>query len=130
MKIKVQFVLSKGDGEWPDLSSLSEENKNVDYLKSCLEFMPAFDDVESVITNWKLIDAGLDDLTFAEGNLAGYPRPIIEFTLDKEKYDQLFEDKKDFLRGVWESTYQFIIPGINDEDPFYFADFNGYTHIV
>jgi hypothetical protein len=130
MKINVQFILSKGDGDWPDLDTLPGDKKNINYLTSCMKFMPAFEEVESVIISWAIIDSGLGGMTFSDGELKGYPTPVVEFHIDKKKYDELFQDSKEFLRGVWESTYQFAIPGINDEDAFYFADFNGYTHIL
>jgi hypothetical protein len=130
MKIKIQFFLSKGDGDWPDLTLLNPNQKNLDYLTSCMEFMPAFEDVESVILDWSLINVGLSNFEFSEGELVGYPKPVVEFNIDEKRYNELIKDSNDFLKGVWESTYKFAIPGINEEDPFYFADFNGYSKII
>jgi len=130
MKIKVQFVLSKGEGTWPDISQLPSDKQNLDYIKSCMEFMPAFYDAELVIIDWSLVNAGLDELTLTNGTVQGFPRPLVEFTVNEKLINEFFPDKKDFLRAVWESTYQFLVPGSNDNDPFFFADYNGYTQIV
>jgi hypothetical protein len=59
MKLKIKFILSKGDGALPDIGLLPLEKRNKDYIHSCMNFMPAFEDVEDIIENWNFIDQGL-----------------------------------------------------------------------
>lgn len=130
MKLKIKFVLTKGDGEMPDLRLLPIEKQNKDYILSCMKFMPAFEDVEDVIESWKLIDDGLSTIEYKNGNLIGYPNPIIEITANKISFDNRFADHNDFLHSVWESCYRLSISGLNENEPFYYCDFNGYSKIL
>lgn len=130
MKLKIQFILSKSSGSLPDISLISNELRSLDYLKSCMRFMPAFEDVEDVIVDWKLLDCGLANISFNNNKLVGFPTPIIEFTLDEDSFLKDSEEIENFLHGVWESAYALIIPGVNDNDPFYFEDHNGGSKIL
>ena len=53
------MITLKWHGEMPDLDLLSANKLNNEYLLSCLEFMPAFGEVEDLIESWKLIDNGI-----------------------------------------------------------------------
>jgi len=130
MSLKIKFILSKGDGEMPDLSLLPIEKQNKNYILSCMKFMPAFEDVEDIIENWKLIDKGLDSIDIKEGKIIGYPSPIIEIQVNKTSFADRFEDEIEFLHSVWESCYRLLISGLNENEPFYFCDFNGYSNFV
>lgn len=130
MKLKIKFILSKGDGQLPDLSLLPLEKRNKDFIISCMNFMPAFEDVEDIIENWNFIDQGLDSIDIKEGEIIGYPCPIIEIQVNKRFFDEQFEDKNEFLKSIWESSYRLSIKGLNEDEPFYFCDFNGYSKIL
>ena len=122
--ITVRFAMTKGDGEpMPDLSQLPQKKKNLAYVLSCMTFDPCFDDVESHIDSWRLLDAGLHDFTFDNDELEGAPTPIVEFTVHG------VDDDSDFLRGVWTSSYRVMVPELMTE-PFFFEDFNGYASIL
>lgn len=130
MKLKIKFVLTKGDGEMPDLRLLPIEKQNKDYILSCMKFMPAFEDVEDVIESWTFIDDGLGAIEYKEGNLLGYPSPIIEISVNKNSFGDRFDDHSDFLHSIWESCYRLSLPSLNENKPFYFCDFNGYSKIL
>lgn len=125
MKIQIKFVMTKGEGEFPDFSLLPKSNQNTKYIKSCMTFLPAFDDVEDIIEDWDIVDDGLGNMKYKNGVFDGVPEPVIEFTLNKKKVD-----KDEFLRGVWTSSYKLSIPEVNDIDPYFYEDHNGYTHIL
>jgi len=130
MKLKIQFVLSKSSGCLPNISLISKDLRSIDYIKSFMRFVPAFEDVEDMILDWILIDHGLGNMSFDGDKLVGYPMPIIEFTLDEASFLENTEAETHFLHGVWESAYAFVLPGVNDNDPYYFEDHNGYTKIL
>jgi hypothetical protein len=130
MKLKIQFVLSKSSGVLPNISLIHKELQSFDYIKSCMQFMPAFEDVQDMILDWKLLDNGLGDMSFDDDKLVGYPIPVIEFTLDDDSFVKSIEEEKNILHGVWQSAYAFILPGVNENDPFYFEDHNGYSKIL
>ena len=123
-RILVRFAMTKGDGNWPQFAELPVEKQNLAYVVSCMEFSPSFDDVEESIVAWKIVDSGLEHLTFDKNGLKGYPTPTVEFTVSG------VDDDDDFLRGVWESSYRLEIPELNDGDAYYFEDHNGNAQIV
>ena len=122
--ILVRFAMTKGDGNWPQFSELPLEKQTLPYVVSCMEFSPSFDDVEESIVAWKIVDSGLEHLTFDKNGLQGHPTPTVEFTVSG------VDDDDDFLRGVWESSYRLEIPELNEGDAYYFEDHNGYAQIV
>lgn len=125
MKIKIQFVLSKGDGWFPECSDLPESKQNTEYMKSCMTFVPSFDEVEDDIEKWEMIDDGLGEMYYKDGVFDGTPAPVVEFTLKDKNVD-----RDEFLRGVWTSSYKLSIPEVNETDPYFYEDHNGYTHIL
>ena len=124
MKIKIAFAMTKGEGTFPDLSLLTKNQQNSKYIKSCMTLIPAFEDVNDAIETWDVIDDGLDNIKYSRGEIHGYPTPTIQFILNQKM------DKKEFLRGVWMTSYKLEIPNINDGDPYFFEDHNGYSKIV
>jgi hypothetical protein len=89
-----------------------------------MTFSPAFDEVEDIIEKWEIVDDGLGEMYYGEGVFHGIPTPTIEFTLKKKV------DKKEFLRAVWTSSYKFHVPTLNDDEPYFYEDHNGYSHIT
>jgi hypothetical protein len=124
MKVKIRFALTKGDGWFPECSDLPKTKQNTKYMKSCMTFMPQFDEAEDVIEKWEIIDDGLGEMYYKDGVFHGVPTPIVEFTL-KQKMN-----KQEFLRNVWTSSYKFHVPTLNDDEPYFYEDHNGYSSIV
>jgi hypothetical protein len=125
MKLKVKFIMTKGEGEFPDFSLLPKSKQNTKYIKSCMTFVPVFEDVEDIIKNWKIVDDGLKTLKYKNGIFDGSPAPVVEFTFKDKNVD-----RDELLRGVWTSFYKLSIPEVNDIDPYFYEDHNGYTHIL
>lgn len=124
MIITIYFGLTKGsDGLWPDFSKLPKSKQNIKYIKSCFKFSPSFDEMDKVIDKFEVIDKGLDDLEFVDGNLKGTPHPMVKFFLNKKV------SKKKFLHAVWTSSYMLQVPSLNDAEPFFFEDHNGYSSV-
>jgi hypothetical protein len=124
MKIKILFKLTKGEGTFPDLTLLPKTKQNSRYIRSRMMLIPAFEDVIDSIQSWKMIDDGLKNIRYVREELVGYPVPIIEFTVPNGT------DKGDFLRGVWLTSYMLDIPNVNDGNPYYFEDHNGYSEVI
>lgn len=122
-RILVRFAMTKGDGNWPQFSELPLEKQNLAYVVSCMEFAPSFDEAEGNIVSWKIVDNGLEHLTFDKNGLQGHPTPTVEFMVSD------VDDDDDFLRAVWKSSYRLEVPELNEGDAFYFEDHNGYSHI-
>ena len=123
-RILVRFAMTKGDGNWPQFSELPLKKQNLAYVVSCMEFSPSFDEVEESIVAWKIVDGGLEHLTFNKNGLQGYPTPTVEFTVSG------VDDDDDFLRGVWDSSYRLEVPELNEGDAYYFEDHNSNAQIV
>jgi hypothetical protein len=124
-KITIKFKMTKAEGDFPDISSVSEDKRNSEYIRSCMKFCEDFWEVEDYIESWKIVDDGLKEIIVKEDyTLSGYPSPIIEFIL-KDKIDS-----EEFKRGVWMSSYSLEIPECNQDEPFYFEDHNGYTSVI
>jgi hypothetical protein len=124
MIISISFGFTKGgDGLWPDFSKLPKSKQNIKYIKSCFEFSPNFDEMNKFIEKWEIIDDGLDDLEFVDGDLKGRPRPLVSFILNTRI------GKEKFLHGVWTSSYKLQVPSLNDDEPFFFEDHNGYSSV-
>jgi len=90
-----------------------------------MTFVPSFDEVEDDIEKWEMIDDGLGEMYYKDGVFDGTPAPVVEFTLKDKNVD-----RDEFLRGVWTSSYKLSIPEVNETDPYFYEDHNGYTHIL
>ena len=124
MIISIFFGFTKGgDGLWPDFNKLPKSKQNIKYIKSCFKFSPNFDEMNKFIEKWEIINDGLDDLEFVDGDIKGYPHPLVKFFLNKKV------SKKKFLHGVWTSSCKLQIPSLNDDEPFFFEDHNGYSNV-
>jgi hypothetical protein len=137
MRICVYFGLSKGEGEWPDYSVLTQKEKT-DPRTFC-DFTLDFDEGGSsvnpkVVKSCKVLYDGVSllpafggdgdqyGLSLRNGEVYAHIRPIIEFELTQNV------DPEDFIRLVWGSTY--LLSPQNAEEPFYCEDWNGYTEVL
>ena len=124
-KITIKFKMTKGEGDFPDITSIPEDKRNSDYIRSCMKFREDFMEVEDYIESWKIVDDGLEEIIVEEDcTISGYPSPIVEYIL-KDKIDP-----EEFKQGVWMSRYRLMIPECNEDEPFYFEDRNGYTSVI
>jgi hypothetical protein len=117
--------MTKAEGHLPDISSIPEEKRRCEYVRSCMKFCEDFWEVEDYIESWKILDDGLERIIVEEDyKISGYPSPIVEFVLkDEINPEQLKE-------GVWMSSYSLNIPECNQDEPYYFQDNNGYTSVI
>ena len=60
-----------------------------------------------------------------DNELAGYPTPIITFTLNNP-------DREEFKRSIWTSSVSFVTTSMwdNEIDPYTAEDHNGYTSVI
>jgi hypothetical protein len=117
--------MSKGEGCLPDISSIPEDKRNSEFIRSCMKFCEDFMEVEDYIESWKILDDGLEKIIVDEDyTISGYPSPIVEYIL-KDKIDP-----EEFKQGVWMSRYRLMIPECDQDEPFYFEDRNGYTSVI
>ena len=103
--ITVRFPLTRGDGDFPDISKFSKEE--IDDIRKCLTFCftldydsleayPDFqiteieflyDGISHIISNDKDNECGY---WFENGEFHGYPAPIIRFGLNQKVSDETF----------------------------------------
>jgi hypothetical protein len=123
-KITIQFRMTKGEGVFPDISAIPEGKRNIEYIRSCMNFCEDFWEVEDYFESWKIRDDGLTGIIIENDTITGHPSPIVEFTLKQDiSPNQLKE-------GVWMSRYSLEIPECNQDEAFYFEDRNGYTSVI
>jgi hypothetical protein len=141
----VYFGLSKGEGQWPEVTELTPKEKkdprifsqfildineqgspfSPKIIKSCkvlydgVSYLPPFPDLSS---GEGAVTDGSYGLYIDGTKLCGRLRPIIEFELSKEV------DPQDFCRLVWGST--FVLSPQASQEPFYAEDWNGYTEVL
>lgn len=125
-KITIQFEMTKAEGlGLIDISSVHEDKRSSEYIRSCMKFCEDFSGVEDYIESWKILDDGLGGINIKEDyTISGHPSPIVEFILKGEI------DPEDFKMGVWESSYSLEIPECNKDEPYYFEDHNGYSSVI
>jgi hypothetical protein len=120
----VRFALTKsGGGNPPDLNGVSLDKRTAEYVRSCMSFSPDFEDVGEIIKDYVFQDDGLSEIEVRGTSILGYPTPILRFELTEPM------DGTTFLQGVWLSSYKLEIPNVNEDDPYYFEDHNGYSNI-
>jgi hypothetical protein len=136
--VTVRFAMTKGQGVFPSGNEFNSEEIS-DIRKSSffyLVFDPeASDDdlsdvvIEQCIVIYDGITRSTElncGLYFEDGNLCGWPAPIIKFKLSRKV------DHDSFKQSVWTSGFV-VCPMIrdeNDQEPFVFEDHNGYTNVL
>lgn len=133
--VRIRLALTKGSGDWPDLSILPAEKRFTAYLHQCMTLQLDDEDVTTnfPVIGYRIIDSGLcpsefgQGISVVDGEIVGHPTPVIQFTLDGER--QNFDDEG-FLHAVWQSSYKMEIPELHSEEPFYWEDHNGYSSFV
>ncbi len=81
--------------------------------------------IKLYLIEYTLIEDGLKYLQIDDNDYLVGPKPIICLTL--EKY--IDPDDYQYWFDARSSEYSLTIEGLNEDDPFYFQDYNGYTKI-
>jgi hypothetical protein len=136
--IIIRFAQTKGDGEFPEVSELSQEE--IQDIKKAMNFHlnfvpenPESDIKEVDIKECKVLYDGVSyceeldyGINISGDTISGHPSPIIEFILTKPV------DEQEFLRSVWDGSFSLFPSSREDDDigPWYFEDHNGYTSVI
>ena len=133
-EIIVQFVLRKGDGEWPKLEELS--NEEAKDLTRIGRFFLDLDDRRSILTNNHIrkIEVIYDGVSFLngthlglrtlDGKLDGYPSPVLKFKLQKSVCS------KSFIETVWHSFILLRPENRSNREGYSCEDHQGYTYAL
>ena len=130
-EIIVQFVLRKGDGDWPMIEELSsQEAKDLTLIG---EFFLAWDDqqntlLENSIKDVQIIYDGISFLKEAgfglqilDGAIQGHPSPVLKFNFQKDVCIETF------VRSIWQSFTLLKPKNRDDGEGFCCEDHQGYT---
>ncbi len=123
----IRFVMQKGDGEFPKVPAilnLFPDNDPLQVIKDNMKFLLNNDNEMLPINEYKVIDDGLSHIEINEDEYTWGPKPAIWLLLNKE----LLEDDSKWNDAL-QSDYELLINNINNEEPFYFQDHNGYTRV-
>ena len=133
-EITVQFVLRKGDGEWPKLQELS--NEEAKDLTRIGRFFLDLDDQNNILTNnhireiefiydgVSLLHGTQLGLRTLDGRLFGYPSPVLKFKLQTSVCSTAF------IETVWHS-FILLKPGSrSNREGFSCEDHQGYTYAL
>jgi hypothetical protein len=124
----LKFNLQKCEGNFPtkeDLSTIFPESNYKEIIKSHLRFSFNNDNNLLPVIEWKLVDDGLKNLPRVLAGLDKGLKPIIWLKLDEE----VDIEDNDVWVDALSSEYVLSIPGINNDESFYFQDHNGYSKI-
>jgi hypothetical protein len=122
----IKFNLQGGEGHLPEQDVILNAFPEMSYeevLKSHLRFSFNNDNEVLPVKDWKLVDDGLSYLSFTDDGLENGPQPVIWVNLEHEVN---LEDSSAWI-DVLSSDYVLQVPGINEDEPFYFQDHNGYN---
>lgn len=123
------FDLRKGEGGFPDLEKikllfLSEDPLEV--IKKYVVFSFHNDNQLLPVDKYKIIDIGLDKLEIGNDGMIKGPMPVIWLKL-KEEIDS---EDINYWQDALMSDYKLSIKDINDHNPFFFQDHNGYSKVI
>jgi len=125
----LRFNLRKGEGQFPSKQDVLSAFPDADYeqlIRSSLQFSFNNDNSLINIVDWKLVDDGLHSFELSdEGVVTGYPQPVVWLELEEE----VDVDDEDAWTDALSSDYILTVQGVNDDEPFYFQDHNGYSKV-
>jgi hypothetical protein len=119
--------MQKGDGIFPKIPSilnLFPDNDPLQVIRDNMKFLLNNDNEMLPINEYKVLDDGLSHIEINEDEYTLGPKPVIWLLLNEE----LLEDDSKW-KDVLQSDYELLINSINNEEPFYFQDHNGYTRV-
>jgi hypothetical protein len=76
----IQLKLSKGEGDFPMLHA----SETMDAVKAALRFDFQYDDELLPVLEQQLVSDGLAALSVENGELCGYPEPVVWLKLEME----------------------------------------------
>ena len=136
--LTIRFVLRKGEGNWPQLSRLSAEEKAE--LRRLATFFLDWDHefgdpADFGITDVAVLYDGVTPLHLSSGRyglhivedaIVGFPSPVIRFSFSEGV------DSDRFIKTVWMSQIrlQSEADAAGGGEPFYCEDHQGYTGIA
>lgn len=124
----IKFNLNKGEGKFPskeDILADFPDSNYSDVIKSNLRFSFNNDNALLPVVKWELVDDGLESMPeVLEGRENGL-KPTIWLKLEEEVDT---EDRNAWVDAL-SSDYVLSIPGLNEDEPFYYQDHNGYSKI-
>lgn len=123
----IRFVMQKGDGLFPKIPAilnLFPDNDPLLVIKDNMKFLLNNDNDMLPINEYKVIDDGLSCLEIDDDEYTLGPKPIVWLLLN----DELPEDDSNWNDAL-QSDYELLINNINNEEPFYFQDHNGYSRV-
>jgi hypothetical protein len=134
--ITIRFVLTKGEGDWPELSELCEDEAQdlTRICRFCFEWCPTIDLAPFDLTDFLSCEVVFDGVThlpgveagmwIEDGMIEGYPTPILRFRLKRAV------DVAEFRLSVF-SSFVAVHPRVRPAEDAYFAeDHNGYTGVL
>lgn len=125
----ITFDLQKGEGCFPDLEhikSLFASKDPLGVIKKHMAFSFNNDNALLPVDEYFIIDHGLNNLEFVNGGLVNSPKPIVWLKL----HEEVDPEDMDFWHDALMSDYKLSIPKINDTQPFFFQDHNGYSKVI
>ena len=124
----LKFNLQKGEGSFPISSDVLAAIPDADYkdiIKTSMTFSFNNDNELLPLVEWKLVDDGISAMSFDDNSFTSGPKPIVWLKLE----DEVDIEDKDTWVDALSSGYKLAINGVNDDEPFYFQDHNGYSAI-
>ena len=123
------FYLQKGEGVFPNLDkikSIFSSKDPLEVIKENMKFSLNNDNFLLPLDKYIIIDNGLDSLGIDEDGVVKGPMPVTWLMLDEE----IDPEDINYWQDALMSDYKLSILGINDDDPFFFQDHNGYSKVI
>jgi hypothetical protein len=123
----IRFVMQKGEGIFPKIPailSLFPNNDPLQVIKDNMNFLLNNDNELLPINEYKLIDNGLSYLEIDNDEYIWGPKPTLWLLLNEDLLDNDIR-----WNDIFQSDYELLINNINNEEPFYFQDHNGYSRV-
>jgi hypothetical protein len=123
----IRFVMQKGVGTFPKVPAilnLFPENDPLLIIKDNMKFLLNNDNDMLPINEYKVIDDGLSYLEIDDDEYTWGPKPVIWLLLN----ESLMENDSKWNDAL-QSDYELLINNINNDEPFYFQDHNGYSRV-
>jgi hypothetical protein len=134
--ITIRFVLGKGEGDWPELDELAEEEvQDLNTMcRFCFEWCPTIGVAPLDSTDFISCEVVYDGVTHLPGTregmwiesgmIVGFPTPILRFRLRRSV------DVEEFRLSVFFSFVAIHPRGRPAEDAYFAEDHNGYTSML
>ena len=125
----VSFDLRKGEGGFPDLEKIKllfSPKDPLEVIKKYVVFSFHNDNQLLPVDKYKIIDNGLDKLEIENDRIIKGPMPVIWLMLK----DDIDPEDINYWQDALMSDCKLSIKAINDHNPFFFQDHNGYSKVI